>query len=766
MLSRNFALSILLAVILAGFVAPAVSGQNVFLTVPKPNGSVSNQMIDFYAGGSFEGYQLQVSPKGGTLSINNNLAMSLVPWGYISAKWTVGRIYIIFLVNVTETNFRIGFLYLTNSSAQAFLLRWFDYSSGQINTLNLQGVQHVYNRTVATSSVELPRLHIPTLPTAVSGMYALGSRLYLNSKGGLLLNDTRQLKIIPLLNQLFDGPTDYNELWSLLVDDVGDYYFAILYLQNSDPSHVIIEHQLRLNDYRRLNGQTVNAKWTKGPFDHQVIVRTPAANVIVKIDGFPFQTNNNGVASTGVPNGIVTVQMPQEITSPADARIVFSRWNKYGDSNPLSILVNSSLDITAKYDEQVPLLVTSLYGNPQGSGWYLRGTNATFSVLNEVNNGNGTRWIFQRWEGGSNSTENQAWIILNSPVQVSASWKTQFKVTVNAVGLPANESAIALVGNNVVTINGSEVYSQWIDANTQLPIIAQSKQIAGSANNYFFSEIRADNQTLTGNLEAVKPVDVSLVYSATPKLASKLSLNILPPVAVAGYPLSITGSVDGLTGGAAMVDIEYSLSDGSWQELAKVPATQNGVFAYNWQPSTAGNYSIKAYWPGDQTHSSASRVVAVKVVDSSVPTFGGSDVLTPLFQAGLAAVKGVPYLSSLITVAASMVTLGYVLTSFLVPGGSPMFGYFIGSIFVGFIYVFPLSAAVILIRASKTRRRPSLLWLTPLLTIWLSSLALVIVSPSLVTPQPLVVASQILLVLSNVFVIPLLTAFRLAKLVI
>jgi len=197
-----------------------------------------------------------------------------------------------------------------------------------------------------------------------------------------------------------------------------------------------------------------------------------------------------------------------------------------------------------------------------------------------------------------------------------------------------------------------------------------------------------------------------------------------------------------------------------------VPATQNGVFAYTWQPSTAGNYSIRAYWPGDQTHSSASRVVAVRVVGSSVPTFGVSDVLTPLFQAGLAGIRQVPYLSSLITFAASMLTLGYVLTSFLLPGASPMFGYFIGSIFVGFIYVFPLSAAVVLIRASKTGRRPSLLWLTPLLTIWLSSLALVIISPTLVTPQPLVVASQILLVFSNVFVIPLLAAFRLARLVV
>ena len=354
MVSRNLALSILLAVLLMGFISPAVRG-NAFLTVPHPTGSESNQVVDFYAGGSGEGYQLQVSPKGGTLTINDNLAMSLMPWGYVTAKWTIGQIYIIFLVNVTQTNFRIGFLYLTNSSAQGFVLRWFDYGSGQVNSLNLQGVQHVYNRTVATSSVKLPNLRIPATVTAVNSLYALGPRLYLNSKGGFLLNDTRQLRIIPLLNQLFDGPTEYNELWSLLVDDVGDYYFAILYMQNRDSSHVIVEHQLRLNDYRRFNGQTLDAGWSKEPFDHNVIVRMPVSDVTVNIDGFPFQTNSNGVASTSVPDGVVTVEVPDEITNSTYAKVMFSGWNKYGALNPLQILVNSTLDITAKYEQQSPL---------------------------------------------------------------------------------------------------------------------------------------------------------------------------------------------------------------------------------------------------------------------------------------------------------------------------------------------------------------------------------------------------------------------------
>jgi hypothetical protein len=765
-MSRNLALSILLAVIVSGFISPSVSGQNVFLTVPQPNGSVTNQIIDFYAGGSSDNYQLQVSPKGGSLTINDNLVMDLTPWGYVTAKWTIGEIYIIFLVNVTETNFRIGFLYLTNTTGQAFLLRWFDYASGQVNSLNLQGVDHVFNRTVTTTSVELPKLRIPMVATAENSLFALGPRLYVNAKGGALVNGTRQLSIVPLQNQLFDGPNDYNELWSLLADDAGNYYFAILYMQNSDRSHVIVEHQLRLNDYQRINGQTVDAVWSKGTFDHNVIVRTPAPNITVNIDGFPFQTNSNGVATTGVPDGVVTVEVPNAITSSGDAKVLFSGWSKYGASNPLHILVNSTLDITAKYAQQFPLDVTSPYGTPQGSGWYLRGTNATFSVENELDYGNGTRRLFQNWGGDSNSTMNQAWVIVDSPKQVSAAWKTQFEVTVNAVGLPSDASASALVGNNLVTLNGSQAYTQWIDENTQLPVTVQSKQITDSSNNYFFSELRADNQTFTGTVNVAKPVVISLVYSATPKLASKLTLNILPTVSVVGYPLSITGSVDGSTTSPATVDIEYSSTAGGWQELAKVPAAQNGVFAYTWQPNAAGNYSIRASWQGDLTHSSASGVVAVRVMDPSVSSFGGPVILTQLFDTGLAEMKSVPYLSGLITVAASMVTLGSVLTSFFIPGSSPLVGYFVGSLIVGFVFVFPLSAAIVLVGASKTKRKPRLLWLTPLFSIWLASLALVFFSPALLIPGALVVAAQVLLLISNVLAVPLLAAFGLAKSVV
>ena len=334
---RGLALSMIFAALLASSVT-AAGAQTAFVTIPLPHDSVSNQMIDFYAGGSSEGYTLRISPKGGTLSINDYVAMGLMPWGYVTAQWSTGREYIIFLVNVTQTNFRIGFLYLSNSTDEAFLLRLFDYSTQNVNLWTFQGAQHVYNRTVSTGSAQLPYLHIPPPATVTNDISALGPQIHLTTKGGLLLNGTTSFSIFPVMNQLFQGATQFNEVWSLLADESGNYYFAILYMQNNDPSHIIIEHQLRLNDYRRLDGRTIQARWQKASFENNVIVRTPMPNVTVNVDGFPFQTNHNGLVSVGVPTGVVTVEVPDTITDSANSKLHFAGWNKFGSSNPLSIL--------------------------------------------------------------------------------------------------------------------------------------------------------------------------------------------------------------------------------------------------------------------------------------------------------------------------------------------------------------------------------------------------------------------------------------------
>ena len=763
-------ITILTVVILTiGFSIPSVHGQAVFVTVPLPNVSARNQVIDFYAGGTSDGYSLRASPQGAALSINGVGTITMMPWGYVTAQWSLGPVYIIFLANVTQTDFRIGFLYLTNSTNEAFILRWFDYNSGgTITSWTFQGAQHVFNRTVSTIPTEMPKLQIPAAPKITNAISALGPELYLTPKGGQMYNSTTRLNIYPLVNQLFGGSTDYNEVWSLLADQTGDFYFAILYMQNNNPSQVIVEHQLRLNDYKRLDGRTVQAKWMKGSFSNQVTVRAGQPNLTVKIDGFPFQTNERGLVSLPVPNGRVSIQVPADIQDSDNSKISFYSWNKFGSTNPLTLLLNSSLDIYANYTQEYSLTVTSPFGTAIGAGWYPLGANASFGVENQIDRGNGTRIVFQKWQGDSNSTFNQTSTIMNSAKQVTALWKQQYRVNILPIGLPSNASAQIMVGESIVTLNGTAPYTTWVDAYTPLAINIQTTQIQQSTTSYVYAGMRVggSNQPVTGDLTITKPLDVLVIFTGIPKDSVNVQLAVSPTVASPGYPLNISGFVQSPSKTSSSVSLLYSLNNVNWQQIADVSVAPDGTFSYVYPFAQPGDYYLKASLLGDANSMSASPTVNVRIVDSALPTSGSFESLAQLLRETMGWFSELPYASTLLSIAGGLMILGRTLTSYLIPGGGlPILGDMVGSLLVGFVFVFPVSASIGTVRAIASHHRPSLLWLTPMTATWLVSIGLLTTSLFYSAAQPFQSVAELSLIISNIFLIPIATSLTLARVV-
>jgi hypothetical protein len=746
-----------------GVTLVSVSAQTAFVTVPLPSSSVRNKVLDFYAGGSAEGYTFRASPQGTTLAINGLGVTTLTAWGYVSAQWSLGPVYIIFLANVSQTDFKIGFLYLTNVTNQPFILRWFDYGSGALTSWTFQGVQHVYNRTVTTLSVDMPKLQIVPESKISSPISALGPDMYLASIGGKLQNSTKLLNIYPIHTQLFAGSTDYNEVWSLLTDPQGGYYFTILYMQNSDTSHVLVEHLLRLNDYKTFDGRTVDARWIKGSLPNQVTVRTGQSNLTVTINDFPFQTNERGMVTVGVPNSRVKLEVPSEIQNSAQSRLHFSSWKNFGSENPLRLLLNSSLDITANYTHEYSLTIATQYGTPSGAGWYTQGTNVTFGVQSEIDSGNGTKVVFENWQGASNSTSNQTWTVMNSAEQANALWKKQYRITLTPVGLPDNVTTQVIVNNSMVTINGSKPYTVWADANSPLSIGVQSTEIEQSATNYYYAGLRVDNQTVMGSLTITKPLEVMVTFTGVPKAIINVNLDVSPTVAAPGYPVKITGSIQSMPKESTSVSLLYSLNDVNWERIANVSVSPDGTFSYKYPFNQPGNYYLRVFWPGDSKHSSASQVVNVRIVDSTMPIISTSDPLAPIVTRLVDAFYSVPYASSLLSFAGTMIAFGYILTSFIIPGGSPFVGYIIGSLLIGFIYVFPPAAVLAVVRAVASHRRPSLLWVTPLVGLWLLSTGLLVGSYLYSTMQPLALMAEVLLLICNMFLLPVASGIGVAR---
>lgn len=758
---RALTIALLATALLAASIvtASASEGQSTRVSA-SPTLSNVNEIPDFYAEGTSGSYSLKVSPEGGYLT-SSGPSIFLMPWGYVTAQWSVGTVYIIFLANVTEDDFRIAFLYLTNSSTP-FLLRTFEYQGADLSTLTFTGIQYVFSRL--THTVQSPMPHMKLMPKATGGneLSAIGPELYLNGNSGQLLNESRVLKIYPLKDQLYPGANDYNEVWSLLMDDSGNFYFSILYMQNSNGNSVILEHQLRLNDYRRLDGRTLDAKWMSATFIGRLTVRLPVPDLIVKVDGFPFRTDDKGVASIYVPVGSVSVEVPNDVAPTGDTRYHFSSWSDQSNANPLSAEVDSALDLSANYRTQYLLTVETDYGEAQGSGWYDKGANATFTVPDSVTSDNGTRRVFLQWDGDYNSASNKGSLAMNMPKHVKATWKTQYEVKLELAGIPGNYTAKTTVNTQHQLVNGSET-GLWVDADTQFTIEVQSNQIQGTTANYNFTGLRVDGQPSDFRIMVKKPITVTLVYSERPKIQSNIDIRAYPNSIVSGYPVTVTGSVPAT--GASTVNLFSSPDNINWSWFTNVTTRNDGTFTYDWKPNGTGVYFMKAFWPGDAQHGPASQVVSVHVQDSPLPKL--ADPNMPKFiQDILGSVNRLSFASALLGLAGSLLMLGVGIAALLVPGGSPILGYFLGSCLVGFIFVFPISALLFSLKAARTHRSPGVVWLTPLATIWIVTFAMLASGGAFFAIPPLLLeAATVLLISSNTLLVPLIFSLMLAKLV-
>ncbi len=85
-----------------------------------------------------------------------------------------------------------------------------------------------------------------------------------------------------------------------------------------------------------------------------------------------------------------------------------------------------------------------------------------------------------------------------------------------------------------------------------------------------------------------------------------------------------------------------------------------------------------------------------------------ADIDSIFLSNGLMLVKSISEIAPMISLTATLADFGYLLAAFIVPGGSPIAAYLLGSLFVGLIYVLPVSTVALFYRSAKTKRHPNL----------------------------------------------------------
>ena len=135
-------------------------------------------------------------------------------------------------------------------------------------------------------------------------------------------------------------------------------------------------------------------------------------------------------------------------------RYKFLGWNDGNQNLSFKIAVNGPVNISAFWQKQYLVNLTSQYGEVAGGGWYNAGSTANISInpiyLNETNS---SRLSFYSWSNLYNSSKVS--FLVDLPINLNAIYKRQYLTHIiieDDYGNPINESYISL---DNLRVNGS-----------------------------------------------------------------------------------------------------------------------------------------------------------------------------------------------------------------------------------------------------------------------------------------------------------------------
>jgi len=183
-----------------------------------------------------------------------------------------------------------------------------------------------------------------------------------------------------------------------------------------------------------------------------VELQPAASNATIIVNGAAYSTDENGMLTVVNLDGTgrFNVTVPTIASLGAGSRELFDRWSNGLNSTTIN-LPNGNGTITANYQLQYLITVNSLYGSPVGAGWYNQGTNASVTLPNAVNGTqSGTRYLFAGWAGDFNGTSNPMNFEVETPINLTANWTTQYYLDIDTGGHAiASGSGWYDVGSNV-----------------------------------------------------------------------------------------------------------------------------------------------------------------------------------------------------------------------------------------------------------------------------------------------------------------------------
>ncbi|MGB9023123.1 MAG: hypothetical protein WCC94_06780 [Candidatus Bathyarchaeia archaeon] len=178
--------------------------------------------------------------------------------------------------------------------------------------------------------------------------------------------------------------------------------------------------------------------------------------VSVDPPGITYATGEDWYASG---DSVSIGAVPSQIPGGDGIRYVFQHWivdSVPVSGNPIEVTMDVPHTVVAHYRTQYLLTVSSEYGAAQGGGWYDAGDSAGFSVTTQVETGYGVRQVFDRWTGDVESSFSTGTIIMDSPHNVRAVWRTDSTILYATMALGIGGAFVLGIGLVAIAITRSQ----------------------------------------------------------------------------------------------------------------------------------------------------------------------------------------------------------------------------------------------------------------------------------------------------------------------
>ncbi len=331
---------------------------------------------------------------------------------------------------------------------------------------------------------------------------------------------------------------------------------------------------------------------------YRITIDTYPIHVSVTVDGVTYLPTQLPITFTWVEGSTHTLSLPKtEIYTEANTRLVFTGWNDGVEDASRTIIVSKSANIVALFKTQYFLSIISPYGSPWGQGWYDEGSLATFGVkpVDEIVKGK-VRAIFSGWSGGLTPWSANNSIYMFKPVEVTANWKRQYWLQVNADIRVTNVSGWYDEGSKATLMAMDEyepkkdghkfVFDKWVITKDSMIVTEISSPTASLTidsyyevgalwKEYWYLKIASDCVEIKG--EGYYPAGSIVTLSAP-------MVHELIPGEERVVFIGWTGSIESNSSEIKVVMNDFKIIEANWakQYYLEVKSDCRGVYGSGW----------------------------------------------------------------------------------------------------------------------------------------------------------------------------------------